>query len=77
MRDLADNSKQPALVRVMAYCGLRWGAATGLRVQDVDTIRGRFKIEQNAVDVGGKIKAGTPKNHERRSVTFLSSWRWP
>ncbi|MGP5390473.1 tyrosine-type recombinase/integrase [Glutamicibacter arilaitensis] len=70
VRDLADNSKYPALIRVLAYCGLRWGEVTGLRVQDVDMIRRRLNVNQNAVDVGGKIKVGTPKSHERRSVPF-------
>lgn len=31
-------------------------------------IRWRLNIEQNAVDVGGKIIVGTPKNHQQRSV---------
>ena len=70
VRDLADVSKYPALVRVLAYCGLRWGEATALRVQDVDMIRRRLGVEQNAVDVGGKIVVGTPKNHKKRSVPF-------
>ena len=55
---------------MLAYCGLRWGEATALRVQDVNTIRRRFSIEQNAVDVGGKIIVGTPKSHQQRSVPF-------
>ncbi|MCS3492402.1 integrase [Arthrobacter sp. JUb119] len=70
IRDLADHSKYPTLVRVLAYCGLRWGEATALRVQDVDMIRRRLNVNQNAVDVGGKIKVGTPKSHEQRSVPF-------
>lgn len=67
---LANSSKYPPLVLVLAYCGLRWGEATALRVQDVNTIRRRFSIEQNAVDVGGKIIVGTPKSHQQRSVPF-------
>lgn len=70
VRDLADSSKYPALIRVLAHCGLRWGEVTGLRVQDVDMIRRRLNVNQNAVDVGGKIRVGTPKSHERRSVPF-------
>ncbi|GAA4374173.1 tyrosine-type recombinase/integrase [Paeniglutamicibacter cryotolerans] len=70
VRDLADASKYPALVRVLAYCGLRWGEATALRVQDVNMIRRRLGIEQNAVDVAGEIIVGTPKNHKKRSVPF-------
>lgn len=67
---LANVSKYPPLVLALAYCGLRWGEATALRVQDVNMIRRRLNIEQNAVDVGGKIIVGTPKNHQQRSVPF-------
>lgn len=70
VRDLADASKHPALVRVLAYCGLRWGEATALRVRDVGMSKRRLSVEQNAVDVGGKIIVGTPKNHQHRSVPF-------
>ena len=55
---------------MLAYCGLHQREATALRVQDVNTIRRRFSIEQNAVDVGGKIIVETPKSHQQRSVPF-------
>ena len=40
------------LVLLLAYCGLRWGEAAGLRVKDVDLVRRRLLIAQNAVEVG-------------------------
>ncbi|MHA7132998.1 site-specific integrase [Oerskovia turbata] len=58
------------LVLVLAYCGLRWGEAAGLRVRDLDMLRQRLRINQNAVEVGSQIVIGTPKTHERRSVPF-------
>lgn len=67
---LAEESRYPVLVLVLAYCGLRWGEATALRVQDLDMLRRRLNVEQNAVDVGGRIVVGTPKSHKRRSVPF-------
>lgn len=67
---LADASKYPALVLTLAYCGLRWGEATGLRVKHLDMLRRRFLIEENAVQVGSVIEVGTPKNHKRRTVPF-------
>ncbi|WP_308166986.1 tyrosine-type recombinase/integrase [Arthrobacter sp. GN70] len=67
---LAAASKYPALVLVLAYCGLRWGEATGLRVKHVDMLRRRFMIEENAVQVGSLIEVGTPKNHKKRTVPF-------
>lgn len=58
------------LVYVLAYCGLRWGEATGLRVRNLDMLRRRLAVEENAVEVGNVIRVGTPKTHERRSVPF-------
>ncbi|WP_409141915.1 tyrosine-type recombinase/integrase [Cellulosimicrobium sp. RS] len=58
------------LVYVLAYCGLRWGEATGLRVRSLDMLRRRLAVEENAVEVGNVIHVGTPKTHERRSVPF-------
>ncbi|WP_029150091.1 site-specific integrase [Microbacterium indicum] len=67
---LADSSPYPDLVLFLAYTGLRWGEATGLRVKHVDALRRRVTVEENAVMVGGHIEVGTPKTHERRSVPF-------
>ncbi|NYE18116.1 tyrosine-type recombinase/integrase [Microbacterium immunditiarum] len=67
---LAATSLYPTLVYFLAYTGLRWGEATGIRVKYVDFTRRRVRIEENAVDVGGKIIVGTPKDHEKRSVPF-------
>jgi integrase len=67
---LASESKYPTLVLVLAYTGLRWGEATGLRVKDVNPLRKRLSVIQNAVDVGGKVIVGTPKNHKRRTVPY-------
>ena len=67
---LAEASKYPALVLTLAYCGLRWGEATGLRVKHLDMLRRRFLIEENAVQLGSVIEVGTPKNHKRRTVPF-------
>jgi len=59
-----------SLVLTLAYTGLRWGEAVGLRVKDLDTARHRLNVRWNAVRVGGEIVIGTPKSHERRSVPF-------
>jgi integrase len=60
--------KRATLVYTLAYCGLRWGEAVGLRVSDLDLLRRRLTVNQNAVEVGRKIHVGTPKGHERRTV---------
>jgi integrase len=58
------------LIYTLAYTGLRWGEATGLRVAAVDRSRRRILVEENAVSVGGRIVVGSPKTHERRSVPY-------
>lgn len=67
---LADASKHPDLVLFLAYTGLRWGEAAGLRVEHLDMLRRRVEVVENAVTVGGKIEVGTPKTHEQRVVPF-------
>ena len=66
----AESGRMGLLIQVMAYTGLRWGEAIGLRVRDVNLERRRLQVEQNAVEVGTEIIVGTPKGHERRSVAF-------
>lgn len=68
---LARSSGQHAtLVRLLSYTGLRWGEAIALRVSDVDTLRRRLGVRENATRVNGKIIVGTPKNHSARVVPF-------
>lgn len=58
------------VVLVAAYTGLRWGELTALRVRDVNLVRRRLAVEENAVKVGATIHVGTPKTHEVRSVPY-------
>ncbi|WP_026532542.1 tyrosine-type recombinase/integrase [Arthrobacter sp. H41] len=67
---LAEESKHETLVLVLAYCGVRWGEAVGLRVRNLDMLKRRINVEENAVEVGGRVEVGTPKNHKRRTVPF-------
>ena len=67
---LAACSAHPTLVLTLAYTGLRWGEATGLRVRSVNRLRKRFVIEENAVMIAYVIHVGTPKTHEKRSVPY-------
>jgi integrase len=70
VHELAAASKYPGLVLVLAYCGIRWGEATALKVKHLDMLRRRLMIEENAVQVGSVIEVGTPKNHKKRTVPF-------
>ena len=63
-----DARKRSTLVLVLAYCGLRWGEATALRVRDVNALRRRLLIRGNAVEVAGEIIEGTTKSDEDRTV---------
>ena len=48
----AASGEYEGLVLMLAYTGLRWGEATGLRVRDLDMLRRRATISENAVQVG-------------------------
>jgi len=56
------------LVLLLAYTGLRWGEATGLRVRSLDMLRRRATVSENAVQVGSRVVVGTTKSHKQRSV---------
>jgi integrase len=56
------------LIRVLAYCGLRWGELSGLRVGDVDFARGRLEVRHTVVEVRGRQIESTPKDYEARSI---------
>lgn len=64
----AASGEYEALVLLLAYTGLRWGEVTGLRVRDLDLLRKRAVITENAVQVGSTIHVGTTKTHKHRSV---------
>ncbi|MFS0712260.1 site-specific integrase [Microbacterium sp. 2P01SA-2] len=70
MATLAACSAHPTMVLTLAYTGVRWGEATGLRVRSVNRLRKRFVIEENAVMIGYEVHVGTPKTHEKRSVPY-------
>ncbi|MFE7423783.1 hypothetical protein [Rhodococcus sp. NPDC057529] len=53
---------------MLAYTGLRWGEAAGLRVRDLDLLRKRATFYEYAMKVSGEIVVGTLKNHKHASV---------
>ena len=56
------------LVLLLAYTGLRWGEAVGLRIRDLNMLRRRANVAENAVQSGKRIHTGTPKTHKQREV---------
>jgi integrase len=67
---LAATARFPTIIYTLAYTGLRWGEATGLRVRHVDFERRRLTVTENAVEVGGRIVVGTTKTGHTRLVPF-------
>lgn len=70
VRRLASPARYPTLIYLLAYTGLRWGEATGLRVKHVSFERRRLFVEENAVRVNAEIHVGSPKTGRSRSVSF-------
>lgn len=58
------------IVLVLAYCGLRWGELSGLRIGDLDldAKNPRLAIEQTVVADKGYQRIEPPKNYEHRSI---------
>lgn len=71
--DTVQHERDKVLVLVMAYGGLRWSEAVGLRVRDVQDRGRRLRLSQAAVQVGGQIVVGTLKDYEARTVPLPST----
>lgn len=56
------------MILLLAHTGLRWGEASGLRVKRLDLLRRRITVAETLVEVGGRLQASTPKNHQQRQV---------
>lgn len=72
---LADESGDvAAMVRFLAYTGLRFGEAIALRVGDVDTNRRRITVSRSITHVQrrGHVE-GETKTHQRRTVPILTT----
>jgi integrase len=55
-------------IKVLAFCGLRFGELAALRVRRVDLLRRRLDIAESVAIVAGKAVFSTPKTHSTRSV---------
>jgi integrase len=67
-----ESGEHRALVLVLAYCGFRWGEAIGLRVRDVEFLRRRLSVHENAVQLGVDHAVGPTKGRKARSVPVPS-----
>lgn len=64
----AEAGDHRALVFTLAYCGLRWGELVALRVRDVEFLRKRLTVHDNAVQLGVEHAVGRTKSRKTRSV---------
>ena len=63
-----ESGENRVLVLLLAYCGLRWGEAIALRVRDVEFLRRRLSVHENAVQIGTRHAVGPTKGKVARSV---------
>lgn len=63
-----ESGQHQALVLTLAYTGIRWGEAVALRVRDVQFLRRRLSVHDNAVQLGVDHAVGKTKNRKERSV---------
>lgn len=64
----AEAGEHLALVYVLGFCGLRWGEAIALRVRDVEFLKRRLVVADNAVQLGVDHAVGPTKGKAIRSV---------
>lgn len=71
LRALADESgRYRSLIMLLGTVGLRWGEASALRVSDINFLRRRIVLHENAVTVGSTTYVGSLKTGTSRSVAF-------
>lgn len=63
-----ESDDHRVLVLVLAYCGVRWGEAIALRVRDIEFLRRRLNVHDNAVQIGVRHELGRTKSRTQRSV---------
>jgi integrase len=64
----AESGQHRALVLTLSYTGIRWGEAVALRVRDVQFLRRRLSVHDNAVQIGARHELGQTKSRTERSV---------
>jgi len=77
VRSVADSIRPlhyRPLVLTAAYPGLRWGEPAGLPADRVDLLHPRIRVEQQLVEVAGRLTFGPPKTKAgRRAVSVPSA----
>jgi integrase len=65
-----ENPTDRALIRLLAYTGLRIGEALSLRVGDVNVKTRRVRIVRTLTEDHGRVVIGTPKSGNARTVSL-------
>ncbi|BBZ57056.1 site-specific integrase [Mycolicibacterium phocaicum] len=68
----AEAGEHRALVYVLAFCGTRWGETIALKVKDVEFLKRRLVVADNAVQLGIEHAVGQTKGKKIRSVPVPS-----
>lgn len=66
----AIDHRYRAMVITAAYTGLRWGETAGLRLEDLDLLRGQIRVSHTLTEVSGEVRLGPPKT--KRSARAVS-----
>jgi integrase len=59
-----------ALMYVLAYGGLRWAEAVGLRLEHINLLRRRIVIAETLSEVNGRLYPVAPKTWESRTIAI-------
>ena len=71
LRALAvESGRYGSLVLLLGTAGPRWGEAAALRVGDIEFLKRRIVLHENAVTVGGDVHVGTLKSGKSRTVVL-------
>lgn len=65
-----EAGRYSSLVLLLGTAGLRWGEAAALRVSDIDFLKRRVVLHQNAVTINRRTHVGTLKSGENRTVAL-------
>jgi integrase len=65
-----EAGRYRSLVLLLGTAGLRWGEAAALRVGDVDFLKRKVVLHENAVTVGADVHLGTLKSGKERTVVL-------
>jgi integrase len=65
-----ESGRYGSLVLLLGTGGLRWGEAAALRVGDIDFLKRKVVLHENAVTVGSEVHLGTLKCGKDRTVVL-------